>query len=92
MPEETKVLSHEEAASIHRSDIKRDILDHLQEEEVRSMRHLARRIDRDRGDVRKHLRELSYMNVIDLESGKSFGASCKIPVLKHDKVVAEPIV
>jgi len=86
------VLTHEQAASIYRSDIKQEILELLKEEEVRSMRHLARRLDRDRTNVRKHLKDLVLMDIIRLEDGKTFGAGCKVPVLKEENIIAEPIM
>jgi len=86
------VLTHEQAASIYRSDIKQEILELLKEEEVRSMRHLARRLDRDRTNVRKHLKDLVLMDIIRLEDGKTFGAGCKVPILMEENIIAEPIM
>lgn len=92
MTQETKVLTREEAEVIYRSEIKQQILNKLKEESVRSMRHLARRIDRDKTNVRDHLRELEDLDLIELDQDSSFGAGCKVPILKHEKIIAEPIL
>lgn len=92
MTQDTRVLDRDEAKVIYRSEIKHQILNKLNEEDLRSMRHLARRIDRDRTNVRDHLRELEDMGLIELSQGSSFGAGCKVPVLKYDNIIAEPIL
>ncbi|WP_302079956.1 MarR family transcriptional regulator [Salinibaculum rarum] len=57
---------------------------------VKSVRDLARKLDRDKGAVSKDLRRLAELDVIEYEG--SGDGEAKRPVLKHEHVVIEPVV
>ena len=59
-------------------------------EDIESVSHLARELDRDKGAVSKDLRRLAELDVIEYE-GDGDGEA-KRPLLKHRHVVIEPVV
>jgi predicted transcriptional regulator len=69
-----------------------ELLDCLEghEDEVESVRGLARRLDRDKGAVSKDLQRLAELDVIEYDGAGEGGA--KRPMLKHEHVVIEPVV
>lgn len=87
-----KILTPDESRKIYNSETKKDIIQKLSEEEVRSIRHLAKRIGKNRSNVQKHVKELENMDIVKLDQSRSFGAGCKKPVLKHKKIISEPIL
>ncbi len=82
-----QVLSHESAERVLTGK-RRELVDVLAREEVESVRGLARRLGRDKGQVSRDLKVLAEHGVVDFdESGRA-----KRPYLQHDHVVVEPIV
>ncbi|MDY6761959.1 MAG: transcriptional regulator [Candidatus Nanohaloarchaea archaeon] len=66
---------------------RREIIRVLKEDDVSSMRELARTLDRDIRQVSDDLDVLYEMSVIDYrEKGRR-----KIPELRHSRIVVEPI-
>lgn len=85
-----RILTQEETSRIYNSPIKRKILYKLEEEIIRSMRHLARRIGSDKTMVRDHLREMRDIGIIRLEDSTFHGAGCKEPQLEYDVIIPHP--
>ncbi|WP_435158907.1 helix-turn-helix domain-containing protein [Haladaptatus sp. DFWS20] len=81
------VLSHESAAEIL-TPKRRDLITYLAENEVASVRDLARQLDRDKGQVSRDLETLARHGVISFETD----GRAKKPYLQHEHVVVEPIV
>lgn len=82
-----QVLSHESAERVLTGK-RREIIDVLADEDVESVRGLARRLGRDKGQVSRDLAVLAEHGVVDFdESGRA-----KRPYLQHDHVVVEPVV
>ena len=64
-----------------------DIVELLKEEEVESVRGLARRLDRDKGQVSRDLGDLAEHGIIEYETdGRS-----KSPRLAQQHLVVEPL-
>lgn len=84
--EETVNIIPKELARELLTPKKLEILETIQEEEVESMRDLARKLDRDPGIVKKDLDKLWKHGLIDYEEdGRK-----KKPVRTADKIVIEP--
>ncbi len=81
------VLSHESAAEIL-TPKRRDLITYLAENEIVSVRDLARQLDRDKGQVSRDLETLARHGVISFETD----GRAKKPYLQHEHVVVEPIV
>ncbi|USZ66812.1 ArsR family transcriptional regulator [Halorussus salilacus] len=80
------VLSHESAERIL-TEKRRELIDVLRREEVESVRDLARRVERDKGQVSRDLGILAEHGVVDFEeTGRA-----KRPYLGSDHLVVEPI-
>lgn len=67
---------------------RRSIVEYLREEQPDSVRALARDLDRDKGSVS---RDLSLLAEHDVITYRREGTG-KVPQLKHDTIVVEPIV
>lgn len=81
------VLSHEAAARAL-TESRREILDLLATEEVSSQGELARRLDRDPGNVGRDIDVLVAEGLLErIQNGRA-----KKPVLTHDTYVVEPVV
>lgn len=65
-----------------------ELLDHLRDEDVESIRGLADALDRDKADVSRDLDTLFEAGVLTFESD----GNRKIPELAHETVVVEPIL
>lgn len=64
-----------------------ELLRTIRDEDVASVRDLARRVDRDKGQVSRDLSELAERGIVEYEpSGRA-----KRPVLVQEHVVVEPI-
>ena len=74
------------------TDSRLELIEQLERhgDEVESVSHLARVLDRDKGAVSKDLRRLAELDVIEYE-GDGDGEA-KRPLLKHRHVVIEPVV
>lgn len=80
------VLRRETAERVM-SDERALILEELRDDDVRSIRELARRLDRDAGAVKRDLDVLFECDVIEYEE---HGAR-KAPLLKYENVFVEPL-
>jgi predicted transcriptional regulator len=84
---DTLVLARERAEDVFH-DRRLAILDHLKEQEPKSVRALAQELGYDKGVVSRDLQKLAQIDVIEYEeTGRS-----KAPRLKHSHVVVEPVV
>lgn len=84
--ENVHVLSHESAETVL-TPKRREIIGELRQHDVDSVRELARRLDRDKGDVSRDLATLATHGVIKYdEDGRA-----KRPYLDQDHIVVEPI-
>lgn len=80
------VLSHESAERIL-TEKRRELIHVLRTEDVESVRDLARRVERDKGQVSRDLAILAEHAVVDFEkTGRA-----KRPYLQSDHLVVEPI-
>lgn len=81
------VLSHE-AADRALTENRRELVRIIDSQDVASIRDLARRVGRDKGNVKRDLDVLVEENVVAFESdGRS-----KRPYIKPDTIVQEPLV
>lgn len=85
-----RILSEEETQNIYKSHVKLKMLDKLETETIRSMRHLARRCNSDKSTVRKHLREFEDQGIITIEQSKFKGARALRPRLNYDVIIPHP--
>jgi predicted transcriptional regulator len=77
-----------ETASTVLTTKRRELLEHIREGEIESVRQLATAVDRDKAAVSRDLKTLFTYDLIDYrEEG-----SRKVPELKHETVIVEPIV
>ena len=77
-----------ETASTVLTEKRQELLDRIREGEIESVRQLASDISRDKAAVSRDLELLFRYDLIEYrEEG-----SRKIPELKHDTVIVEPIV
>jgi predicted transcriptional regulator len=67
---------------------RRELIDRIEEGEIRSIRGLATELDRDKGAVSKDLDLLFEHNLVVYDREKNR----KIPHSKHETVVVEPIL
>lgn len=65
-----------------------EIIELLGSEDVESVRDLARRLERDKGQVSRDLGKLAEHGVIRYEEG----GRAKTPYLTQERIVVEPIV
>lgn len=84
--EDSLVLRRETAERVM-SDERARIVEGLRDSNVRSIRELARRLDRDAGAVKRDLDILFECDVVEYEE---VGAR-KAPRLKHENVFVEPL-
>lgn len=80
------VLSHESAERVL-TEKRRELIDVLRHEEVESVRDLARRVERDKGQVSRDLATLAEHAVVGFETT----GRAKRPYLQSDHLVVEPI-
>lgn len=85
--EGTHVISIETAQKIL-SPKRMEIVQLLQEEEVESVRGIARRLDRDKGQVSRDLGDLAEHGIIEYQTD----GRAKIPRLAQEHLVIEPLV
>lgn len=81
------VLSHE-AGDRALTGNRRELVDVINAEEVASIRDLARRVGRDKGNVKRDLDVLVEENIVAFESD----GRAKRPYVKPDTIVQEPII
>lgn len=81
------VLDRESAESVL-TPKRRELLDRIEEGDIRSIRGLAADLDRDKGAVSKDLDLLFEHDLVIYDSEKNR----KIPRPKHETVVVEPIL
>jgi predicted transcriptional regulator len=84
--EDSLVLRRETAERVM-SDERARIIEELRDDDVRSIRELARRLDRDAGAVKRDLDVLFECDVIEYDKK---GAR-KAPRLKYENVFVEPL-
>lgn len=83
---DVRVLSHESAERVL-TQKRRELIAVLTDQTVGSVRDLARRVERDKGQVSRDLGVLAEHGVVDFEeTGRE-----KRPYLQHEHVVVEPI-
>ena len=84
---DTLVLARDRAEEVFH-DRRLDLLDHLKDNDPRSVRALAEELGYDKGVISRDLQKLASIDVIEYaEEGCS-----KAPRLKHEHVVVEPVV
>lgn len=83
---DVQVLSHESAERVL-TEKRRELIAALTHEATESVRDLARRVKRDKGQVSRDLKVLAEHGVVDF---KKTGRE-KRPYLQHEHVVVEPI-
>lgn len=84
---DTIVLARERAGDVFH-DRRLEVLDHLKENDPRSVRALADELGYDKGVVSRDLQKLARLDVIEyVEDGRA-----KAPRLKHNHVAIEPVV
>ncbi len=82
------VIDHETSKRVHTKK-RKELLEVIRDEEIKSIRDLARKVDRDPSVVLDDIRTLFEYSIIDVEKD----GNRKIPKLKHDKiVVAEELI
>lgn len=84
---DTLVLTHSTARDVL-TDNRTEIIEEIQNEEIKSVKGLVDKLDRNFGGVSRDLKILYESDVIDFEKGKGGG---KKPVMKHQTVIVEPI-
>ncbi len=85
--EDVYVLDRESAEHVL-TEKRTAVLDRLRDEEVESVRGLARELDRDKGSVSRDLAVLARHDLVEFRED----GTRKIPVLKHETVIVEPVV
>ncbi|MFB6100884.1 MAG: helix-turn-helix domain-containing protein [Candidatus Nanohalobium sp.] len=65
-----------------------ELLEHIKEKEPESVRELARRVDRDPGQVSKDLKVLYESELVEFEEKKGK----KAPRIRHRNVFPEPVI
>lgn len=85
--EDVYVLDRESAEHVLTAK-RTELLDRVREAEIESVRSLARELDRDKGSVS---RDLEILARHDLVAFREDGTR-KIPVVKHETVLVEPVV
>ena len=81
------VMSREAAREVI-TPKRHELLRTLRDEDVESVRDLARRVDRDAGQVSRDLTVLAEQGLVFFEEE----GAAKRPRLRHDHVVVEPIL
>lgn len=82
-----QVLSHESAERVL-TEKRRELVTVLANEDVESVRALARHVGRDKGHVSRDLKVLAEHGVVDFDDE----GRARRPYIQHDHVVVEPIV
>ncbi|MFC5133794.1 MULTISPECIES: ArsR family transcriptional regulator [Haloferacaceae] len=82
-----QVISWESANTVL-TPKRREIVETLRQGDVESVRGLARKLDRDKGQVSRDLADLAEIGVVRYEKN----GNAKRPTLTQDHVVVEPIV
>lgn len=85
--EDVYVLDRESAERVLTAK-RTELLDRLREGEIESVRGLARELDRDKGSVSRDLAVLASHDLVAFRENDTR----KIPVLKHETVIVEPVV
>jgi predicted transcriptional regulator len=81
------VLDHESAREVL-TEKRLALLDYLRGHEVESVRGLAEAIERDKASVSRDLKTLAAHDLVEFRDA---GAR-KVPAVKHETVVVEPVV
>lgn len=85
--EDVYVLDRESAERVLTTN-RTELLDRLREADIESVRGLARALDRDKGSVSRDLTVLASHDLVEFrEEGTR-----KIPAVKHETVIVEPVV
>lgn len=90
--EDIRILTKEQTEKMYSSQVKMKMLDKLETETIRSMRHLARRCNSDKGTVRKYLREFEEQGLVKIEDSTFKGSKAKRPKLKYDVIIPHPTI
>ncbi|GAA0296937.1 SWIM zinc finger family protein [Halarchaeum salinum] len=80
------LLDRETASAVLTGD-RRELLDHIHDGDVESVQHLAKEVDRDKAVVSRDLESLFTHDLIEYREA----GSQKIPELKHETVIVEPV-
>jgi len=82
------VLTRESANKVL-TEKRTELLNVIENEDVESVRELARKVDRDPSRVSKDLKILSESNLVTFNDGKG---DRKVPEMRHENVFIEPVV
>jgi predicted transcriptional regulator len=85
--EDVYVLDRESAEQVLTAK-RTELLDRLREEDAESVRDLARTLDRDKGSVSRDLDTLARHDLVTFRER----GTRKIPTVKHETVIVEPLV
>lgn len=81
------VLDHDTATRVL-TEKRRELLERIRTDDVESVRRLADELGRDKAAVSRDLNVLFEYDLVEYETSDQR----KVPVLKHETVVVEPIV
>lgn len=84
---EDVLVTDRETAKKALTEKRQELIGRIREGDIESVRGLADNLDRDVSGVSRDLDILFEADIIEFETD----GQCKIPRLKHDTVVAEPI-
>ena len=82
-----QVISWESATTVL-TPKRREIVETLRRRDVESVRNLARKLDRDKGQVSRDLADLAEIGIVQYEKN----GNAKRPILTQEHVIVEPIV
>lgn len=85
--EDVYVLDRESAERVL-TEKRTEVLDRVRADDVRSVRSLARELGRDKGAVSRDLDVLAEHDLVEYRTD----GSRKIPDVKHETVIVEPVV
>jgi len=85
--EDVYVLDRESAERVL-TEKRTAVLDHVRADDVESVRGLARELGRDKGSVSRDLGVLAEHDLVEYRTE----GSRKIPVIKHETIIVEPVV
>lgn len=85
--EDVYVLDRESAERVLTTK-RTELLDRVRDEKVKSVRSLARTLNRDKGSVSRDLEILARHDLVEFRED----GTRKIPAIKHETVIVEPVV
>lgn len=64
-----------------------ELLSVIKSEQPKSLYELAQKMGKDQGYISREMKFLKDMGIIELESQKTDGRECLVPVLKFDRII-----